>query len=206
MNRASGLALDAAGTSDGSNVQSEPYSGDSSQLWDIVEAEHTVSYHLTGGDAGPDSQIKYHREDLILSSVLPERAGYEFLGWGTSESGDPVYQPGDRYAADMDLSLYAIWGQTLPDLVLPSGLTLISEEAFMGGSFTYVKVPENCERIGKRAFADCRELRHISLPENVAFIAADAFEGVAEDMVIHGPEGSYAEFYALKYHFAFLAD
>ena len=55
----------------------------------------------------------------------------------------------------------------------------------------------------KRAFADCGNLRDIYIPESTVKIAEDAFEGVS-GLTIHGKEGSYAEFYAEKHHYAFI--
>lgn|GEM_PF-4763224 len=61
-------------------------------------------------------------------------------------------------------------------LVLPGQLTAIEEEAFAGGTFTHVYLPEGMQTIGSRAFGDCQELRYISIPESVTEIAGDAFE------------------------------
>ena len=60
-------------------------------------------------------------------------------------------------------------------LTLPSGLTEIEEEAFAGVTARYVFVPETCERIGERAFAESG-LWCVYLPAGLTDIAGSAFE------------------------------
>ena len=62
-------------------------------------------------------------------------------------------------------------------LKLPAQLTEIKEEAFAGLPCQVVIIPEGCKTIGSRAFADCDELLHVSIPTSVTEIAEDAFEG-----------------------------
>ena len=65
----------------------------------------------------------------------------------------------------------------LATLVLPGNLVTIGEGAFEGGRFERVIVPEGCESIGPRAFANCEKLVIIQIPDSVTYIAGDAFEG-----------------------------
>ena len=86
----------------------------------------------------------------------------------------------------------------IPDFVLPVSLTTIQEEAFAGGAFHYVQLPEGATSIGKRAFADCPNLTFIYIPESTTSIAKDAFENVSH-LTIYGIDGSFAEFFASKH-------
>lgn len=62
-------------------------------------------------------------------------------------------------------------------LILPSSLTEIECEAFMGASgFTDVRLPDTIVRIDERAFAGS-SVTTINLPDSLTFIAEDAFEG-----------------------------
>ena len=206
ISRCNGYALDTNGesTADGVNVIVYPYYGAAKQNWEFVHAEYTVSFDANGGNEAPANQIKYYNEGLTLSSDLPTRDGWYFLGW--AESADATlaaYLPGDSFTKDVDTTLYAVWAQ--PDFVLPAALKEIDEEAFAGAAFSYVHVPEQVTKIGKRAFADCPNLRNIDIPAGTTAIDATAFEGVS-DLTIHGAEGSYAEFYAGKHGFDFVAD
>lgn len=71
---------------------------------------HTVSYNANGGSGAPAAQTKVYGYVLTLSSQVPTRSGYKFLGWGTSSTDTtPDYQPGGQYGADANITLYAIW-------------------------------------------------------------------------------------------------
>ena len=70
---------------------------------------YTVHYNANGGDGAPDDQTKEYDEILIMSSVEPEREGYEFIGWGTYYENTPSYQPGDYYDKNESIWFYAIW-------------------------------------------------------------------------------------------------
>jgi len=69
---------------------------------------YTVSYDTVGGGQMPE-QIKIHDTSLTLSGTIPQRKGYVFLGWATSEYGEAMYQPGDIYSVNEPMSLYAVW-------------------------------------------------------------------------------------------------
>jgi hypothetical protein len=90
-----------------------------------------------------------------------------------------------------------------PDFVLPGFLVEIEDEAFEGCQFTCVKLQDMAEKIGNKAFADCRYLKHIIIPRSITWIAENAFENVPDGLIIHGYEGSYAQFYAGKYGYLF---
>ena len=58
----------------------------------------------------PSDQTKVHGQTLILSTTKPERTGYNFKGWGTSNSAQSAaYQPGGEYKDNKMLTLYALW-------------------------------------------------------------------------------------------------
>ena len=69
--------------------------------------------------------------------------------------------------------------------------------------------PEGTERIDPRAFSGCNRLLSVELPDSVADIGADAFEGRANLTLIVG-RGSFAERYArkngLKYNYTDAAE
>ena len=58
-----------------------------------------------------------------------------------------------------------------------------------------VLLPENCTKIGARAFANCRSLWMIAITAMQIDIADDAFAGTA-DIIILAQEGSAAIDYA----------
>ena len=62
-------------------------------------------------------------------------------------------------------------------LFLPTGTQAIEEEAFAGGPFEAVIIPDGCVSIGSRAFAGCENLLYVKIPASVTDIAPDAFDG-----------------------------
>lgn len=71
---------------------------------------YTVSYNANGGTGAPSSQTKTHGTPLTLSGVMPGKAGYSFLGWGTSANATTAqYSPYASYTANANITLYAVW-------------------------------------------------------------------------------------------------
>ena len=63
-------------------------------------------------------------------------------------------------------------------LRLPSGITVIDEDAFAGmNSIKAVLLPDGVESIESGAFADCANLLIINIPDSVTTIAQNAFDG-----------------------------
>lgn len=71
--------------------------------------KYTVSYDANGGSNAPSSQEKTHGVNLTLTSSIPTRANYNFVGWATSSSGDVEYAPNGTYTANASITLYAVW-------------------------------------------------------------------------------------------------
>ena len=77
-------------------------------VWSINK--YTISYNMNGGSGSIASQTKTYGTDLILSSQIPTRTGYEFIGWNTDKNATTVlYQPGAKYTANGNATLYAVW-------------------------------------------------------------------------------------------------
>lgn len=71
---------------------------------------YTVSYNANGGTGAPAAQTKTYGATLALSSTIPTRTGYTFMGWGTTSAATvPTYQPGASYTANGNITLYAVW-------------------------------------------------------------------------------------------------
>lgn len=70
----------------------------------------TVSYNANGGLGAPSSQTKYRDKTLVLSSTIPTREGYSFVGWATSSTATSAsYAAGGSYTSNAALTLYAVW-------------------------------------------------------------------------------------------------
>ena len=75
---------------------------------------YTVNYDANGGTGAPASQIKLHGGDLTLSSDIPKREGYTFVGWSTDKNASNyTWKAGDNYTINDSKTLYAIWSYTI---------------------------------------------------------------------------------------------
>ena len=106
---------------------------------------------------------------------------------------------GDWYAYDdcQDIHIQGFiteqfTGIGLPQVKRPASTFYVDDEAFVGNStIQAVVAPDGLQVIGTRAFADCANLKCITLPDSVSYIAEDAFENTP-DVVIFASVGSYA--------------
>ncbi|MGM9681139.1 MAG: InlB B-repeat-containing protein, partial [Eubacteriales bacterium] len=76
---------------------------------------YTVRYNANGGSGAPSVQTKIYGKTLTLSSTVPTRSGYTFIGWGLSGSSTYAsYQPGDSYSTNASRTFYAVWEKNPP--------------------------------------------------------------------------------------------
>lgn len=79
--------------------------------WQIIT--YNVTYNANAGSDSvtnmPSAQIKTYGQTLQLSSSIPIRDRYEFLGWATSPEGTVSYAAGSDYTANSEVVLYAVW-------------------------------------------------------------------------------------------------
>lgn len=70
----------------------------------------TVSYNANGGSNAPASQTKVHGVTLTLSSTVPYRTNYEFVGWSANSSATTAtYTAGGSYTGNVSVTLFAVW-------------------------------------------------------------------------------------------------
>lgn len=139
------------------------------------------------------------------TNVQYSQWGYnEPSGTGT-ELGVAASFDGSWYAHDDALDIHIqgfiteqFTGIGLPQVKLPASTFYVDDEAFVGNStIQSVVAPDGLQVIGTRAFADCANLKCITLPDSVSYIAEDAFENTP-DVVIFASVGSYAWQWAEK--------
>lgn len=94
-----------------SNIEYAGGSGSVSVSFQIPALpSYTVTYNANGGNGAPSNQSKVYGSTITLSSSKPTKSGFTFLGWGTSQSDASVdYNPGAKYSANANITLYAIW-------------------------------------------------------------------------------------------------
>lgn len=99
-------------------------------VWEYYPETYTVYYDANGGDGAPDAQTKVYDVDLTLSSAMPIRLGYSFIGWNTSAYASYAeYYPGDEYTNNAELYLYAVWEKDNYEFSI-SELTVSKNELF----------------------------------------------------------------------------
>ena len=80
--------------------------------WNIIQ--YTISYNANGGNDAPSAQTKNYGTNITLSSTVPTKSGYTFLGWSTSSTATTAtYSAGGTYSTNASATLYAIWKKTL---------------------------------------------------------------------------------------------
>lgn len=78
-------------------------------IWEF-SLEYTITFDANGGSGAPSSQTKAYGVTLTLSSTVPTRTGYTFLGWSTSSiATSATYAAGASYTANAAATLYAVW-------------------------------------------------------------------------------------------------
>ena len=87
---------------------------------------YTISYNANGGTGAPSNQTVKHGESLTLSSGIPVKGKYTFLGWATSPDGVASYQPGGTMKGSQTLTLYAVWGDTESPVITSASITNVS--------------------------------------------------------------------------------
>lgn len=84
---------------------------------------YKIQYNLNGASGtAPAAQTKTHGLAVPLSTEVPTRTGYTFLGWGTTANATAAsYQPGDMYSVDGSIILYAVWQKNTYTITFSSG-------------------------------------------------------------------------------------
>lgn len=77
-----------------------------------IQQKYTITYNANGGSGtAPSSHSVIPGNSITLRNNTFTRAGYVFIGWGTSTTSTSVLQPGTSYKPDKTRTLYAIWKQ-----------------------------------------------------------------------------------------------
>ncbi len=86
-------------------------SGDTRQIWKLDPSnQFTVSYNANGGSGAPASQTMYQGRETAISSTVPTRSGYTFIGWNTKADGTgTAYSAGADIVLNANVTLYAQW-------------------------------------------------------------------------------------------------
>lgn len=84
---------------------------------------------------------------------------------------------------------YPVGLDTVTELMLPDGVTKISDYAFSGASYlTSITIPQAVSTIGEHAFSGCTSLEQINITDSVETIGENAFEG-CEKVIKYDSQG-----------------
>lgn len=72
---------------------------------------NSVSYDVNDGFIAPASSAVPGNGKVTVTSVIPQKAGYDFKGWSLTSSGSAKYQPSSTFTATGSVTLYASWSK-----------------------------------------------------------------------------------------------
>ena len=78
-------------------------------VWQKAAENYTLHYSTDQGVPVPASQTAAGGTQVKLSTVVPRKSGYVFLGWADRQGGTPAYRAGDTYTLQQNTTLYAVW-------------------------------------------------------------------------------------------------
>lgn len=88
--------------------------------WEYAAYYDYLHYNLNGGSNGPEDQ--WFKDEAWISDVIPTCGDVKFLGWSSDpEATEPEYRAGDRFSADTNITLYAVWQTSWPVYTVTAG-------------------------------------------------------------------------------------
>ena len=193
---------------------------DGGQSSSVLRAARTTTYSFKGWNTAADGSgtdyvpgasytadadvtlyAQWESKTKTASVTLPELARDDGIFKGWAESRDAESGVMGEYTPTGNVTLYAVWHRA--DLVLPASLHTVESEAFTGGAFTYVLIPETVAHIDGGAFASCPKLAYAQFAGADTVIDPAAFDGVT-GLTIIAPGGSTAETFAAAHGFDFM--
>lgn len=166
---------------------------------------YQITFDPNGGETELGIMEKYHGIDLLVPEEIPVRSGFTFDGWTCDlEGNEQKYFPNDVIALNQEITLYAQW-TAISIMKLPTGLTIIEEEAFANCGALIIQIPEGCTTIEANAFSNNPNLLEIHIPSSVTQIDFEAFENCPK-LTIYAPENSRAAKLANTLHIPYEAE
>ncbi len=102
------------------NVISTTKSNGSVTINQKQTTSYTLSYNANGGSGAPSNQTG--STTYTISSIIPTRSGYTFLGWSMSSSAtSATYSAGGSITLTANTTLYAVWSKNPYTVTLYSG-------------------------------------------------------------------------------------
>ncbi len=95
----------------------------------------------------------------------------------------------------------------LSEVEIPASLEDMGLRTFSAAGLKSVTIPESTtlKKIGEFVFYQCQELKQVNIPDTIISIKESSFSDCPNKITITAPKGSYAQNYAKKYNFDFVA-
>lgn len=93
---------------------------------------YSIKFDANGGTGAPSAQTKTYGVTLKLSTTIPTRTNYNFLGWATSKTATTAtYSAGGNYTTNSGTTLYAVWelAYIRPRITNLSGIRCVETDA-----------------------------------------------------------------------------
>lgn len=127
-----------------------------------IKVGYKVTYNVNGGTNKP-ANSGFVSGKLTISSKIPQRVGYVFMGWATSSTATKAtYKAGDTYSVKKNITLYAVWSKCTHDYKNNYGIckTCKNEYSYVVTSFgntVYAINNKNGATTYKRPYAKTSE-------------------------------------------------
>lgn len=160
-----------------------------------VSKDYIVTYDANNGEDAPAAQTKTYGQNLKISSTVPTRSGYNFMGWSANSASEiPKYGPNDTFTLNRDITLYAVWSEKVNIACMYDEATKTltiggkgrmpnyslehpAEWSSYRDSAERIVVKNGVQNIGSYAFADFKNVTSISVADSVTDIGSGAFYG-----------------------------
>jgi len=105
-----GWTLSGGGSLNGNVYTFGTSNGTVTAGWTANVTNYTLTYNANGGTGAPTAQTMPANTDFNLSSTVPTRNGYTFLGWNTiATATTATFSPNESVYLTGNTTLYAIW-------------------------------------------------------------------------------------------------
>lgn len=106
-------------------------------------AEYVVSYDANGGVNAPAPQTKVYGSAVVISDSVPEKEGFDFLGWNTAKDGNGAeYIGGAEYSENESVVLFAEWKAKQFTAKLNDGISITDYNLTYGKPYGNLPTPE----------------------------------------------------------------
>lgn len=160
-----------------------------------VSKDYIITYNANDGTGVLETQSKTYGQNLKISSVVPTRSGYNFMGWSANPTSSiPKYGPNDTFTLNRDITLYAVWSEKVNIAYTydetTKTLTISGKGRMPNYSLDYpaewnshkntaerIVVENGVQNIGSYAFAEFNNITSVLIADSVTDIGTGAFYG-----------------------------